>query len=424
MRPAVVTTGLLTAVLAVVLMLPGWTRAEETLSLSGLVAEAKAHNPSLAAMKDRYEASSERATQAGAWDDPMLSLGFMNVEVDNFAFDRIPMTSKVVGLSQKIPFYGKTALREEAAIHESQAQEAEYRDRLLIVGSEVKKAYYELYYIQKALDTVDKNFELAKVFEDVAKSRYSVGSGPFRDIVKAGVEQSRLVDRRLKLKKDESTVRARLGALTGRQGPVQGKIGEIEQTTVPYDRDELVALAGTQRPAVEAMSERISGADAEVDLAKKRYYPDFTVSLTYNQTETLVNGTEQSDRLSALVTVNLPVFWNTKIKPGIKEAALKRSMYQGGLKSVTDEIAYRVEGLLAEIEQSGRTASLYKDVALPQSTEDLDSALSSYEVGNVEFLTLLDSERTQLEYELGYYRAVAEREKAVAELEAVVGKEF
>jgi len=424
MRVSLLITGLLPAVLSAVLMLPGWARAEGTLSLPELVAEAKTHNPSLAAMKDRYEASSERATQAGAWDDPMLSLGFMNVEVDNFAFDRIPMTSKVIGLSQKIPFYGKTALREEAATHESRAQEAEYRDGLLKVGSEVKKAYYELYYIERALETVDKNFELAKVFEDVAKSRYSVGSGSFRDIVKAGVEQSRLVDSRLKLKKDESTVRARLGALTGRQGPVLGNVGEIEQTVVPYGRDELVAFSCTQRPAVEAMSERVSGADAEIGLAKKRYYPDFTVSVTYNQTETLVTGVEQSDRLSALVTVNLPVFWNTKIRPGIKEAALKRSMYQGGLKSVTDEIAYRVEGLLAEIEQSGRTASLYRDVALPQATEDLDSALSSYEVGSVDFLTLLDSERTQLEYELGYYRALAEHEKAVAELEAVVGKEF
>ncbi len=412
------------AVLATTLLSPGLVRAGETLDLDALLSEAQASNPSLASMKDRYEAARERAVQAGTWDDPMLTLGFMNVEVDNFAFDRIPMTTKVVGLSQKIPFFGKTALREEAALHESGAQEAEYRDRLYMVRAEVKKAYYELYYIEKALATVDKNFELAKVFEDVAKSRYSVGDGTLRDIVKAGVEQSRLVERRLKLKGDESAVRARLGALVGQREPVQGAIGDIDPATVPLDREGLVELAKESRPALKAVSERISGAESEADLARKRYYPDFTVSLTYNQTETLVTGMEQSDRLSALVTVNLPVFWGSKIEPGIKEAALKRSMYRGGLEALTDDIAYRVEALLAGIEQSGRTAALYRDVAMTQASADLDAALSGYAVGKSDFLTLIDSERTLFEYELGYYRALAEREKAVAELEAVVGTDF
>lgn len=412
------------AVLLTALIAPGPAYADEIMELGELLSEAEANNPSLMAMKDRYEAARERVPQAGTWDDPMLTLGFMNVEVDNFAFDRIPMTAKVVGLSQKIPFFGKTALREESATRESRAQEAEYRDRLLMVRAEVKKAYYELYYIERALDTVDKNFELAKVFEEVAKAKYSFGDGTFRDIVKAQVEQSRLVEKRLMFKKEESSIRARLGALAGREEPVQGTVRDISPADVPLDREALTGLARSHRPALAAFSERISGAQAEVDLASKRYYPDFTVSLTYGQTETLVTGMEQSDRLSALVTVNLPVFWGTKIRPGIREAAFKRSMYQGGLETLTDEISYRVDSLLAAIEQSGRTASLFGDVALPQATEDLDSALSGYEVGRVDFLTLIDSERTLFEYELGYHRALAEREKSVAELEAVVGREF
>ena len=400
---------------------PAVSPAAETLRLDALIARAEAANPGAAAMRARYEASRERIPRAGALEDPMLMTGFMAVEVDNFAFDRIPMTTKDIGISQKIPFYGKRGLREDAARYESEAVEAEYREKLLDVRAEVKKAYFELWYIKKAQETVDKNMALAGSLREVAQTRYSVGKGPFGDVLKAQLEETGLVDRKLELRKDERTMRAMLGALTGSDMPSEGEVEDIATANVEIDKDALVSRATGNRPAIQAADARVRKGGKMVELARKDYYPDFEAAFTYSQTERLADGMYQSDRISGQLKFNLPVWWSTKLGPGVREAASERAMAESERESGITEIMYRVDSILGEVEQAERTMKLYRDIAVPQATESLDALLAGYEVGRSDFMALVDARRMLYDYELGYYKAMAGREKSVAELEAVTG---
>jgi outer membrane protein, heavy metal efflux system len=424
MRAAVVATALLAAVLALALALPVSSRAEDTLSLRALVAEAKAHNPSLAAMKDRYEASMERVPQASALDDPRFFVGVRNLPVDSFATDREPMTMKEVGLSQSLPFFGKRGLKGDAASREASAVEGEYADKALMLTAEVKKVYFELYSIKKGLEIVDKNIELVDAMKKIAETRYSVGKGDMKDLLKAQVEGSMLLDKKIKLKRDEGTKRAYLGSLLGRGEPVEGEVEDVSPTEVRLDRSALREVAMDSRPAVRSARDRIEKGDAMVALAKKQFYPDFMVELSYGQRDRLRSGMDQSDMVSAMVSMNIPIWWGSKLEPGLREAASEKSMAESGLDALRTQIYYRIDSLIDETEQDDRALKLYKDVVIPQATEDMNSALANYEVGKSDFLTLLDSRRTLFDYELGYYTMLAEREKAVAELEAVVGKEL
>lgn len=400
---------------------PAVSSSADTLRLDDLVARAQEANPGVSAMRARYEAARERIPQAGALDDPMLMTGFMAVEVDNFAFDRIPMTTKDIGISQKIPFYGKRGLREDAARYESEAVEAEYREKLLDVRAEVKKAYFELWYIKKAQETVEKNMALAGSLREVAQTRYSVGKGPFGDVLKAQLEETGLVDRKIELKKDERTMRAMLGALTGSVVPAEGEVEDIVPAEAVLDKDKLIARATGERPSVQAADARVRKGDKMVELARKDYYPDFEAAFTYSQTERLADGMYQSDRISGQLKFNLPVWWGAKLEPGVREAASERAMAEKERESEITEIMYRVDNLLGEVEQAERTLRLYRDVAVPQASESLDALLAGYEVGRSDFMALIDARRLLYDYELGYYKAMAGREKSVAELEAVTG---
>jgi outer membrane protein TolC len=51
----------------------------------------------------------------------------------------------------------------------------------------------------------------------------------------------------------------------------------------------------------------------------------------------------------------------------------------------------------------------------------MESAIAGYQVGKVDFLTLLDNLVTLLNYELSYYEQLSNEEKAVAGLEPLVG---
>jgi len=255
----------------------------------------------------------------------------------------------------------------------------------------------------------------------VAQTRYSVGKGQFGDVLKAQLEETGLTNKRLELKKSERTMRAMLGALTGSETPVAGEPAEVEAAVIGKDRDALVAMAVETRPSVKAADARIKKGDAQVSLAEKNFYPDLTASVNYSFLETLNTGMEQSDRISAMITVNLPVWWESKLKPGVREALASRDMAEDVKDAEVTDIAYRVDSLLGELEQAERTMKLYKDVAIPQASESLDAMLAGYEVGKMDFMMLIDARRLLFDYELGYYRASASREKSAAELEAVVG---
>jgi cobalt-zinc-cadmium efflux system outer membrane protein len=403
---------------------PAYAKAQETLRLSDLLGEAEAANPGLASLGYRYEAARERVPQAGALPEPMLGLGVVSVPIDTFAFNRDPMTGKMVELSQMFPFFGKRALKAAAAGEEAGALDAERRDKALELRANVKTVYYELYAIKKTFELIDKNAALIDAFKKAAESRYSVGTGSMKDIIKAQLETAMLTEKKIELGKEERTKRAYLASLLGRQAPVAGEVEDITPTKIDEDRDALVAEAIKARPILKAADARIRKGEAMVEMARREYYPDFTVSASYMSRETLRGGMDQPDMVSLMVSVNLPVWWTSRQAPAVREAGYEKSMAEKERDSMVKEIYYKVDSLLNQVAQDDRLLKLYKDVVIPQAAEDIDAGLASYSVGKMEFISLLDSRRVLLDYETGYYSALAEREKAVAELEAATGKEF
>ena len=89
-------------------------------ALASLVAEALKNNPELRAAAKETEAANQRVRPAGALEDPMLEAGLLNVPIQPFRLNREDMTMKMLGLSQKLPYPGKRALREQVAAKEAE----------------------------------------------------------------------------------------------------------------------------------------------------------------------------------------------------------------------------------------------------------------------------------------------------------------
>ncbi|HMW02949.1 MAG TPA: TolC family protein, partial [Acidobacteriota bacterium] len=71
-----------------------------------------------------------------------------------------------------------------------------------------------------------------------------------------------------------------------------------------------------------------------------------------------------------------------------------------------------------------RLIKLYGTTIIPQATLSLDSAIAGYEVGKVDFLTLLDNLVTLLNYQLSYYEQLSNEKKALASMEPYLGMEL
>jgi len=67
---------------------------------------------------------------------------------------------------------------------------------------------------------------------------------------------------------------------------------------------------------------------------------------------------------------------------------------------------------------------IYKNSIIPQSTLALESSISSYRVGSVDFLSILSNQQTVLEYEMKYYEILVDYYKALATLESIAGEKL
>ncbi|MBL4799421.1 MAG: TolC family protein, partial [Oleispira sp.] len=133
-----------------------------TLTENSAVDVAVRDNPNLAQMQARYDALSAIPSQVGTLPDPIVSLGAMNFPTDSFNRDQEAMTQIQIGFSQAFPFPGKLSLKEEAAEFDALAARHTVEEVRLQLIMRVKSKWWQLYYVEQALITVDLNQALLR----------------------------------------------------------------------------------------------------------------------------------------------------------------------------------------------------------------------------------------------------------------------
>ncbi len=397
------------------------TAGEEMLRLQPLIQEALAVNPEIRAEGKRWDAARERPPQEGSLDDPMLNFEIENLPTHSFGFTQEDMTMKKLSVSQAFPYFGKLGLRSEVAQREANAIGLAYRDKRNEIVRRVKEVFYELYVIERSLETVEKNRELLREFVTIAETKYSVGKGIQQDVLKAQVELSKLLDERIRLEQSRQAAGARLNAILNRspQTPL-GRTGEVSKAELPMDLKELQTRALENRPLLKGLQEEIERRKAANSLARKRYFPDLTMSLGYafREDSALVR---RSDFFSAGFSINIPLYFRTKQDRQVAETSALINSAKEQYQATRNEVFSMVKELVADIEKGHKLIDLIETGLIPQARLSLDSAVAGYQVGKVDFLTLLDSRLTLFNFEKEYYRTLGEYQISLARLEWVVG---
>ena len=255
--------------------------------LQALIGEALQANPEIKQMRGQYAASKETIRPAGALDDPEIAFTMKDIPTDTWAFNREPMTQKMLELSQKFPFPGKRRLRSEVAAEQANSDEYVYKDKANEVRAKVVIAYWGLSLAQTNFDLTQKNKQVWEQVVQVADTRYGVGQGMQADVLQAQVELGNYLDRLLQWTQKQESFRAELNAL--RAKPPQTPISRpqpLKPRPFSLKLDDLLAQAET-RPQLQALKFIITKQEKAVDLARKEYFPDARVSLGYGFRETL-----------------------------------------------------------------------------------------------------------------------------------------
>lgn len=387
-----------------------------TVSLAALLREARARNPEIRAAQKKWQAKQARIKPVGTLADPQISLQVMEVPYplrNAFQYER------AITVSQMFEFPGKLGLMSGMAKREAEAGGAEYERVTLQVLTEVKRTYFMLFHLDYDLAINRENRELMKQFIAIANVKYATGMGSQPDIIKAQTEYSMMFNDSLMLAQERSSMAAMLNALLDR--PAGSHVPVIHEHLDPhhysFNLDSLVQTAYAHRPELKNMLAMAEMYRLSERLARREYLPDFMLSFTHRKMPAM-------KMWDAMVSFNLPLYFWRKENLRVQEAEANYQMADASLQSMRNMVRAEVESAFYKVEQAGRSVRLFQNTVVPQAEQSLMASRAAYENNKVDFLMLLDSQRTLRDLKLAAHQALADFGTRLAELEFVVGIEL
>jgi outer membrane protein, heavy metal efflux system len=387
-------------------------------SLQSLMDQLENNNPEIRAARFRFEAATKRPSQVGALPEPKLTLAnvgvgqpFSRLNVSEFAY-------RGIGLAQEIPFPGKLGLAAEEARREADSERQNYRSIVLEKASQLKSAYYDWFFATKSIEITTKNRDLLDRLEQIARARYAVGKGIQPDVLKAQVEVSGLVQQLEVLEQKKLLTEARIRSLLNSELPL-GRPADIQQTPMPLKLESILQMVEAQSPRLQSEQAMVQSRAVGIDRSRREYRPDFNVAFQWQHT-----ASQFPDYYMATAEIKLPVYFGRKQRLGVEEAEARFQEARENYKAAHQDLVFAAKDKYFTAMTSEKLLALFQSGIIPQSSTALESALSGYEVGNVDFLTLLNNAITLLNYEMQYYQELTKHEQALAELEPLVGVEL
>ncbi|MFC1666493.1 TolC family protein [Candidatus Omnitrophota bacterium] len=402
--------------------LAGYAYSEGAVTLESLIDEALNNNPKIQAVEDKWKAAEYRVGYVNALPDPTASYAYFGENIET----RVGPQENKYGVAQKIPFPGKLSLKGKVQSKRSSMLKQQYEATKREVIKDIKFVYYDIFWVEKAINITEEEKTIIESLEKVAQRKYELNLAPQQDVIKAQVELSKLIDKLLLLKQNRKSLEARMNALLNRpEGTILNSVSEVEPEEFKYALQGLHDIAKGSRQELVAAGLDIERAKYERSLARLDYLPDFTFGVEYigiGEGHT-TQPNDGEDAWLGKVSVNVPI-WFDKLGSQLKEKKFSLESSKKNYTNVANSVAYEVEDMYFKINTYKDIISLYKTALVPQAEQAFEAARIGYETARVDFLNWLDAERVLLQTRLAHYKAIVDYEKSIAYLERVIGRDL
>ncbi len=398
--------------------------------LGELYARVVHDNPTVSAAKARARAAEARVPGARRPGDPQIQLGFMNYSLPNLG-PMPPLDMRQLQVMQMVPLGGKLAIAGRVADAQAGASASRARDMEWKLRNEAAMAFYDLYAADRQVDVARETLGLLADIGRTAESMYRVGEGRQADVLRATVAIARMAQDTLRMHAMREAAIARINALGNRaaEDPVSNAVRPRFPDSLPLRRT-LDSIATSGRPSIVAGMQDVQAADAATALARREIIPDLQVAVQYgqrgsNMTDASGHTSPSIERMGSLmIGASVPIFARDRQMQMRAEAEAMKAMALSELAAMRAETIGGIGETLADLARARDLARLYRTTVLPHAEATVASALASYRVGAVDFMTLLDGQMTVNGYRQELVGLEAEEGKAWARLEMLVGREL
>ncbi len=430
--------------------------------LRAYLIEAGDSHPGLHARYAEWQAALQRIPQARGLDDPMFTYGqFLQSDVNRFN----------LGLKQKFPWFGTLRKQGDKAAAEAEAALMRFYGQRDGVFAAVKRTYFDYAFLAANIEAAQSELEILDYLEEVVRSKYALGMTSQDDLLRVQIETAKTKDFLDGLIASRPALSAQLAEAIGREpGEPLAWPSEAALPTEWPSVEEVAATLDEANPKLLEFEHVIESRLRQVELARKRRFPDFTLGIEYASLSAprqirpdrpypaslnagrrafnvltgaapfdAVNGAIDAyalatsdepmsyrdggrDNVMASISVNVPI-WRKKIKGAIAEAELMAAAAEHERHRKRLELERTARMALFEIEDALRRHRLYETTLIPTAQQTYEGVLSGYATGLAEsgFLDVMQSVRVLLDFDIERARAERDLQVGVANLELLMG---
>jgi outer membrane protein TolC len=324
--------------------------------------------------------------------------------------------------SQRFPLAGKRSLRAKLADQATEIGGAEAEEVWWSLRTEIARKFYDLYRVDRQIEVLRETRGFLQDFETVALAKYSAGTEPQADVLRAGVAVARV-------EVDIQHLFARRQALASR---LNGLLNRGQDTSIPTPElsplpgevpsaDTLNAWAVESRPGLKATRTAVTRAETNLQLAEKAIWPDLTLGIQYGLGR--MDGDPKSMGGISL-GFSLPIHAGNRQKREAEEATALQGIAKARMEEALALVGAEISVALAELDRGRRLLRLYQEDILPQARAAVESSLSAYRAGTLDFMALVDARTSVNRFEAEYFEQLASYGSAVAQLEMTIGRDL
>lgn len=391
--------------------------------LESLIKKAIELSPKLKTLENKQGVANSKIAQFSNLPDPMLTFGLMNLPTNSFSFIQEPMTGKILGLSQAVPFPGKLSAAADVLSKDGEIVQQEIDDARNEIANDIRKIYYDLRFTREAIRIAEKSKKNLEQISQVVKTKYTVSNSSQQNLIQIEVELTKIKDRIEELRGNERSNLAALNSYLLQASDVDIKTAQVPSLiSEHYIIDNLVQSAKQNRPFLKGITLAKQKSQLMESLADYEFYPNFNFSLQYSQRDEISRtNTSLNDLISVMVGFNLPFDYGGKKSAKVEEAQLMQKMYAEQYETALQLLNKSFGISVSKLNELVEREKLIREGLLPQAEQSLKATIANYQVGNIDFINVLDAQNKVYEVETNLYKIRTAYFKELSQLEFLTG---
>ncbi len=390
-------------------------------NLTDYLKVAAENNPELKVKFNNYMAAMEKIPQVGTLPNPQVAFGYFVQPVET----KVGPQKWRFNLAQSFPWFGLLDAKKQVANEMAKAKFEVFENAKSNLFFEVKTAYYNYYFIEKAIEITKRNIDILQVFKRLSIVKIEAGSASIVDELRVELELNDLENKLALFVDTKNALQVKFNNLLNRDKTSQIFVPNVlQEDQLPYQKVQLLNEIYTANHQLKSIDHKLNAFINQEVAAKKEGMPKFTIGLNYTIVDKVSSSTVANNGKDAFlfpsVGISIPLY-RKKYKALIKEARYYKEAQVANKEAKKNTLSTIFESTYKNYSDGDRRIDLNKKQS-KIAKKVLDILITSYSTSSKDFEEVLRIERQLLTYELAYQKALTDKNAAVAFLYYLIGQ--